>query len=80
MIKSYTGAVRWQNDTKYDRLRATREGLLEFCVTSDYQCSMMNIKSPHLGNSISTSSLKIFRSCGFSCPSVIMGMLDTINA
>ena len=53
MIKSYTGAVRWQNDTKYDHLRAPREGLLEFCVTSDYQCPVMNIKYPQLRNSIS---------------------------
>ena len=27
MIKSYTGAVRGQNETKYDLLRAPRESL-----------------------------------------------------
>ena len=43
MIKSYTGAVRGQNETKYDLLRAPRESLLVFCLTSDYQYPVMNI-------------------------------------
>ena len=43
MIKSYTGAVRGQNETKYDLLRVPRERLLAFCLTSDYQYPVMNI-------------------------------------
>ena len=43
MIKSYTGAVRGQNETKYDLLRAPRDSLLVFCLTSDYQYPVMNI-------------------------------------
>ena len=43
MIKSYTGAVRCQNETKYDLLGAPTESLLEFCRTSDYQYPVMNI-------------------------------------
>ena len=43
MIKSYSGAVRGQNETKYDLLRAPRERLLAFCLTSDYQYPVMNI-------------------------------------
>ena len=43
MIKSYTGAVRGQNETKYDLLRAPRKSLLVFCLTSDYQYPVMNI-------------------------------------
>ena len=43
MIKSYTGAVREQNETKYYLLRAPRKNFLVFCLTSDYQYLMMNI-------------------------------------
>ena len=43
MIKSYTGAVTGQNETKYDLLRAPRKNFLVFCLTSDYQYSVMNI-------------------------------------
>ena len=43
MIKSYNGAVRGQNETKYDLLRAPRESFLVFCLTSDYQYTVMNI-------------------------------------
>ena len=43
MIKSYTGVIRGQNETKYDLLRAPRERLLAFCLTSDYQYPVMNI-------------------------------------
>ena len=43
MIKSYTGAVRGQNETKYDLLRAPRKNFLVFCLTSDYHYPVMNI-------------------------------------
>ena len=43
MMKLYTGAVRGQNETKYDLLRALRESFLLFCLTSDYQYAVMNI-------------------------------------
>ena len=43
MIKSYTGAVRGEYETKYDLLRAPRERLLAFCITSGYQYPVMNI-------------------------------------
>ena len=43
MVKSYTGAVKWQNVTKYDILRAPRESLLVFCQTLDYKYPMMNV-------------------------------------
>ena len=43
MMKLYTGAVRGQNETKYDLLRALRESFLLFCLTSDYQYPVMNI-------------------------------------
>ena len=43
MIKSYTWAVRGQNEKKYDLLRAPRERLLAFCITSGYQYPVMNI-------------------------------------
>ena len=42
MIESYTGAVRGQNETKYDVLRAPRKNFLVFCLTSDYQYPVMN--------------------------------------
>ena len=44
MIKSYTGAVRGKNETKYDLLRGPRKNFLVFCLTSDYQYPVMNIK------------------------------------
>ena len=43
MVKSYTGAVKWQNVTKYDLLRAPRESLFVFCQTLDYQYPVMNV-------------------------------------
>ena len=43
MMKLYTGAVRGQNETKYDLLRALRESVLLFCLTSNYQYPVMNI-------------------------------------
>ena len=43
MIKSYTGTVRGQNETEYDLLRASRERLLVFYITPDYQYPVMNI-------------------------------------
>ena len=43
MVKSYTGAVKWQNVTKYDLLRAPRESLLVFCHTLDYEYPAMNV-------------------------------------
>ena len=43
MIKSYTWAVRLQNETKYELLRAPKESLLVFFQTSDYQYPVMNI-------------------------------------
>ena len=43
MVKSYTGAVKWQNVTKYDLLRAPRESLPVFCQTLDYQYPVMNV-------------------------------------
>ena len=43
MIKSYTGAVRGQNETKYDLLRAPINNFLVFCLTSDYQYPVENV-------------------------------------
>ena len=43
MMRPYTGAVSRQNETKYDLLRAPRESLLVFCLSSDYQYPVMNI-------------------------------------
>ena len=43
MIKSYTGAVRGQNETKYDLLRAPINNFLVFCLTSDYQYPVKNV-------------------------------------
>ena len=43
MIKSYTWAVRLQNEIKYELLRAPKESLLVFFQTSDYQYPVMNI-------------------------------------
>ena len=43
MVKPSTGAVKGQNVTKYDILRAPRESLLIFCQTSDYQYPVMNV-------------------------------------
>ena len=43
MVKSYTGAVKWQNVTKYDLLRAPRDSLPVFCQTLDYQYPVMNV-------------------------------------
>ena len=42
MIKSHTGAVKGQNETKYDLLRATRDSLFVFSLSSDYQYPVMN--------------------------------------
>ena len=67
MIKSYTGAVRGQNETKYD-LRAPRESLLVFFQISDYQYPVMNInyygiygtvKIPNLHSNLQYQSVKI---------------------
>ena len=43
MVKPCTGAVKWENVTKYDILRTPRESLLVFCQTSDYQYPVMNV-------------------------------------
>ena len=43
MIKSNTGAITGQNETKYDLLRAPIESWLVFCLTSEYQYPVMNI-------------------------------------
>ena len=43
MIKSHTGAVKGQNETKYDLLRAPRDSLFVLCLSSDYQYLGMNI-------------------------------------
>ena len=43
IIKSNTGAVRGQIETKYDLLIAPRKCLLVFYLTSDYQYPVMNI-------------------------------------
>ena len=43
MISLYSGAVRGQNESKYDLLRSPRDSLLVFCLTSDCQYSVMNI-------------------------------------
>ena len=43
IIKSYTGAVIVQIETKYDVLRAPKKCLLVFYLTSDYQYPVMNI-------------------------------------
>ena len=68
MIKSYTGAVRGQNETKYDLLRAPRDSLLVFCLTSDYQYPVMNInysgiygraKRPNLHSILQPQTVKI---------------------
>ena len=42
MNKSFTGAVRRQNETKYD-LTAPTESSLVFYLSSDYQYPVMNI-------------------------------------
>ena len=42
MNKSFTGAVRRQNETKYE-LTAPTESSLVFCLSSDYQYPVMNI-------------------------------------
>ena len=57
MIKSYTGAVRGQNETKYDLLRIPRDSLLVFCLTSDYQYSVMNINYSGIYGTVKTSNL-----------------------
>ena len=36
MMKSYPGAVRGWNVTKYDLLRAPKQSLFVFCLISDY--------------------------------------------
>ena len=68
MIKSYTGAVRGQNATKYDLLRAPRKDFLVFCLTSDYQYPVMNIdysaiygtvKRPNLHSILHFETVKI---------------------
>ena len=68
MIKSYTGAVRGQNETKYDLLRAPRKNFLVFCLTSDYQYPVMNInysaiygtaKRPNLHSILQSQTVKI---------------------
>ena len=68
MIKSYTGAVTAQNETKYDLLRAPRESFLVFCLTSDYQYSVMNmnysaiyrtVKRPNLYSILQSQTVKI---------------------
>ena len=68
MIKSYTGTVRAQNEKKYDLLRAPRERLLAFCLTSDYQYPVMNInysgiygtvKRPNLHSILQSQTVKI---------------------
>ena len=43
MNKSFTGAVRRQNGTKYDLLTAPTVSWLLFCLSSDYQYPVMNI-------------------------------------
>ena len=42
MNKSFTGAVRRQNETKYD-LTSPTESSLVFCLSSDYKYPVMNI-------------------------------------
>ena len=68
MIKSYIGAVRGQNKTKYDLLRAPRESLLVFCVSLDYQYPVINInysgidgtvKRPNLHSILQSRTIKI---------------------
>ena len=68
MIKSYTGAVRGQNQTKYDLLRAPRKNFLVFCLSSDYQYPVMNInysaiyriaKRPDLPSILQSKTFKI---------------------
>ena len=68
MIKSYNGAVRGQNQTKYDLLRAPIKNFLVFCLTSDYQYPMMNInysaiyetaKRPNLHSILQSQTVKI---------------------
>ena len=58
MISLYTGAVRGQNESKYDLLRSPRESSLVFCLTSDCQYSVMNINyfMQHLKDQTSTQS------------------------
>ena len=43
MNKSFAGAVRRQNGTKYDLLTASTVSWLVFCLMSDYQYPVMNI-------------------------------------
>ena len=43
MMKSDTGAVTGQNETKYDLLRAPIDSLLVFCLTSKYQYPVIKI-------------------------------------
>ena len=68
MNKSYTGAVREQNETKYDLLRAPRKNFNVFCLTSDYQYLVMNIdysaiygkvKRPNLHSLLQSQTVKI---------------------
>ena len=68
MIKSYTGAVREQNETKYYLLRAPRKNFLVFCLTSDYQYPVMNVdysaiygtvKRPNLHSILQSQTVKI---------------------
>ena len=68
MIKSYTRAVRGQNETKYDLLRAPRKKFLLLCLTSDYQYPLMNInysatdgtaKRPNLHSILQSQTVKI---------------------
>ena len=68
MIKSYAGADRAQNETKYDLLRAPRKDFLVFCLTLDYQYSVMNInysaiyrtvRRPNLYSILQSKTVKI---------------------
>ena len=43
MMKSDNRAVTGPNETKYDLLRAPRDILLIFCLTSDYQYPVTDI-------------------------------------
>ena len=68
MITSYTGTVRGQNETKYDLLRASRERLLVFYLTPNYQYPVMNtnysgiygtVKRPNLHSILQSQTVKI---------------------
>ena len=79
MVKSYTGAVKWQNVTKYDLLRAPGESLPVFCQTLDYQYPVMNvIYSGIYGTVKKLNQHSIYQSQSIKIM-VIMEVVDTVS-